>query len=68
MKKPIVSEISFRIDSGSKFAICGKGGSGKGTVLAGIARTLLPVPNADGKTGTIKVGQVDTKTIGRKCT
>lgn len=65
MKRPAVKDINLKVDSGSRVAICGKGGSGKGTVLAGLARALLP---SNQPIGIIKVGGVDTKLIGRKCT
>jgi ABC-type transport system involved in cytochrome bd biosynthesis fused ATPase/permease subunit len=63
MKKPAVSGVNIKVAPGSRVAICGKGGSGKGTILAGLARVLLPTGQP---LGSIKVGGVDTKQIGRK--
>jgi|JI6StandDraft_1071083.scaffolds.fasta_scaffold151523_2 ABC-type transport system involved in cytochrome bd biosynthesis fused ATPase/permease subunit len=63
IKRAAVSNVNVRVPAGTRVAVCGKGGSGKGTLLAGLARVFFPEDR-----GVIKVGGHDTQLIGRKCT
>ena len=46
--------------------VCGKSGSGKGSLLKAIGRYLEPIKNIDGSLGSLRVADVDIHNVGRK--
>jgi len=58
--KPIVKDISFRVEKGQFFALIGPNGSGKSTILKTLSRTILP------QKGTIRIKDRDLQDYGRK--
>ena len=53
--RPLLDDVSLKVRRGQHTAILGANGSGKSTLVRLIARQLYPTPNADGRTGQVRI-------------